>query len=143
MSFDNPRLIPEVYQKCDDKTTFYTPAIMGETPSKFWTLKHKEHALKKRLFAPSVSMNFRKAHTLLQASETQYAETIVYLSMKFFRDHEAVVDERIIKLQETFEQEFARTGEVFDFAEWTRCEPSLLFRPNQCAFFPTLSAKFL
>ena len=40
--------------------------------------------------------------------------------MKVFRKHEAVVDERIIKLQETFWQKFARTGKVFDFAEWTR-----------------------
>lgn len=59
VSFDDPRMIPEVYQKCVDKTTFYTPAVMGETPSMFWTLNHKDHALKKRLFAPSVSHNFK------------------------------------------------------------------------------------
>ncbi|KAI4138249.1 MAG: hypothetical protein LQ341_004751 [Variospora aurantia] len=59
VSFDDPRMIPEVYQKCLDKTTFYTPAVMGETPSMFWTLNHKDHALKKRLFAPSVSHNFK------------------------------------------------------------------------------------
>ncbi len=40
--------------------------------------------------------------------------------MKYFRDHESVIDERIIKLRETFRRKFTQTGEVFDFAEWAR-----------------------
>lgn len=59
VSFNDPQWIPEIYLKCVDKTSFYTPAAMGEYPSMFWTLKHEEHARKKRLFAPSVSCNAR------------------------------------------------------------------------------------
>ena len=47
-------MIPEVYRKCVNKTDFYTPAVMGEHPSMFWTLKHNEHVPRRRVFSPSV-----------------------------------------------------------------------------------------
>ncbi|MCJ1264973.1 hypothetical protein MMC22_004848 [Lobaria immixta] len=40
--------------------------------------------------------------------------------MKHFREHEGVIDERIIKLHYELNQRFAQTGQVFDFAEWAR-----------------------
>lgn len=40
--------------------------------------------------------------------------------MKHFREHEGVIDERIIKLHDELNQRFAQTGQVFDFAEWAR-----------------------
>ena len=70
-------MIPEVYHKCVDKTAFYTPAVMGDTPSIFFTLKHKEHALKKRLFAPSVSLIPENDSKMLKVAETELAENII------------------------------------------------------------------
>lgn len=40
--------------------------------------------------------------------------------MKFFREHETVVDGRITKLNATLHRNFARTSKVFDLAEWVR-----------------------
>lgn len=40
--------------------------------------------------------------------------------MKYFREHEGVIDERIMKLQEVLRRKFAHTEEVFDFAKWAR-----------------------
>ena len=40
--------------------------------------------------------------------------------MKFFREHESVIDELVTKLHEKIQRNFAQTGKVFDFAEWAR-----------------------
>ena len=69
-------MIPEVYHKCLDKTTFYTPAVMGETPSMFWTLNHNEHARKKRLFAPSVSNDCKYLSHFLRKQGMGFADFI-------------------------------------------------------------------
>lgn len=112
-------MIPEVYRKCLNKTNFYTPAVMGEHASMFWTLKHTEHVPKRRVFSPSVcylnrALRFHPDQTML----TQII--IAQLSMKHFREHEGVVDEQILRLHNKLQHKFARSGEVFDFAEWAR-----------------------
>ncbi|KAL9025938.1 MAG: hypothetical protein Q9196_005318 [Gyalolechia fulgens] len=40
--------------------------------------------------------------------------------MRFFREHEWVIDELVTKLHEKIRRNFAQTGKVFDFAEWAR-----------------------
>lgn len=40
--------------------------------------------------------------------------------MKYFREHEEVVNEQIVNLNDILRHKIAQNGEVFDFAEWAR-----------------------
>lgn len=53
--FNDPELLPVVYHRYADKTDFYSPGILGRVTPPFQTLDHKEHALKRKRVAPSVS----------------------------------------------------------------------------------------
>ena len=54
LSISDPRMLPEVYHRYADKSDFYTHGIMGESAPTFQTLHHHEHALRRKIIAPSV-----------------------------------------------------------------------------------------
>ena len=51
-------MLPAIYHRYADKSTFYTHGIMGEKAPAFQTLDHKERAIKWRIITPSVSQMF-------------------------------------------------------------------------------------
>jgi len=53
--FNDPMLLPTVYHRYADKTDFYSPGILGRVTPPFQTKDHKEHALKRKRVAPSVT----------------------------------------------------------------------------------------
>ena len=95
LAFDDPRLLPEVYHRHVDKTDFYSTGILGEIAPPFQTLKHEDHAAKRKRVAPSFSMtNLRR--------------------------FEGEVDVHIAELCGIFRARFAQTGKPLDFACWAQ-----------------------
>ena len=95
LAFDDPKLLPLVYHRRVDKTDFYSTGILGEIPPPFQTLKHEEHAAKRKRVAPSFSMtNLRR--------------------------FEGEVDVHITELCRIFRNKFASTGKELDFACWAQ-----------------------
>ena len=95
LAFSEPHLLPEVYHRRVDKTDFYSTAILGELAPPFQTLKHEEHAAKRKRIAPSFSM------TNLKRLESD-------------------VDESVREIITIFREKFARTGQALDFACWAQ-----------------------
>lgn len=54
LAFNDPKLLPQVYHRQVDKTDFYSSGILGEIAPPFQTLKHRDHAAKRKRIAPSV-----------------------------------------------------------------------------------------
>ena len=95
MAFSDPRLLPEVYHRRVDKTDFYSTGILGDIPPPFQTLKHEDHAAKRKRVAPSFSMT----------------------NLKRF---EGEVDDHIEELCSLFREKFAKTKLPLDFACWAQ-----------------------
>ncbi|TAQ85503.1 hypothetical protein B7494_g6168 [Chlorociboria aeruginascens] len=91
LAFDQATLLPEVYHRRVDKTDFYSTGILGETAPPFQTLKHKDHAAKRKRIAHSFSMtNLRRL--------------------------ESEMDDHIKELVDLFRVKFAVPGKPVDFA---------------------------
>ena len=54
LSISDPRMLPDVYHRYADKSGFYTHGVMGERAPTLQTLNHHEHAVRRRIIAPSV-----------------------------------------------------------------------------------------
>lgn len=54
LSISDPRMLPDVYHRYADKSAFYIHGVMGERAPTLQTLGHHEHALRRRIIAPSV-----------------------------------------------------------------------------------------
>lgn len=112
LSFSDPELLPKVYHKRADKPNFYKTWLFGDIPAMFQSLKHNEHAAKKRLISPHVS--FRSRKKLARILITWQCST------KALREFEKNLNERIWELLEVIRTEHVSCGKSIDFAEWTR-----------------------
>ena len=56
ISISDPDLIPTIYHRYADKSDFYTHGVLGERPPTVQILDHDEHAAKRRIIAPLVSL---------------------------------------------------------------------------------------
>ena len=95
LAFSDPHFLPVVYHRRVDKTDFYSTSILGDLAPPFQTLKHEDHAAKRKRIAPSFSM------TNLKRLEGE-------------------VDEQIRDMLDIFRTQFARTGKPLDFACWAQ-----------------------
>ena len=55
LSFSDPLLLPEVYHRRADKTTFYSTGIAGDIAPLLQLQSYDEHSAKRKVIAPSVS----------------------------------------------------------------------------------------
>jgi hypothetical protein len=55
LAVDDPMLLPQIYHRRVDKTDVYTVGVLGDIAPPFQTLKHEEHATKRKRVAASVS----------------------------------------------------------------------------------------
>ncbi|RAK71705.1 cytochrome P450 [Aspergillus fijiensis CBS 313.89] len=95
LAVDDPMLLPLIYHRRVDKTDVYTVGVLGEIAPPFQTLKHEEHAIKRKRVAASFTL------TNLKHLEGQ-------------------VDERIAQWTHILTQRFVETGEELDFAAWSQ-----------------------
>ena len=56
LTVSDPSMIMELYQSHTDKTSFYCPGIMGESPPLLQMQSEKEHNARLKTLAPSVSL---------------------------------------------------------------------------------------
>lgn len=56
LAVNDPKLLPTIYHRRVDKTDVYTVGVLGEIAPPFQTLKHDEHAAKRKRVASSVSV---------------------------------------------------------------------------------------
>ena len=75
LAVSDPLLLPQIYHRRVDKTDMYTTGVLGDLASPFQTLKHEEHAVKRKRIASSVgrvcditssfpfSLRFLRAHS--------------------------------------------------------------------------------
>ena len=54
LSISDPQMLPDVYHRYADKSDFYSHGVMGERVPTLQTLDHHEHAVRRRITAPSV-----------------------------------------------------------------------------------------
>ena len=54
LSISDPRMLPDVYHRYADKSGIDTHGVMGERAPALQTLDHHEHAVRRRIIAPSV-----------------------------------------------------------------------------------------
>lgn len=54
LAVDDPLLLPQIYHRRVDKTDVYTVGVLGELAPPFQTIKHEEHAAKRKRVANSV-----------------------------------------------------------------------------------------
>ena len=64
LAVNDPLLLPEIYHRRVDKTDVYTVGVLGEIAPPFQTLKHEEHAAKRKRVASSVGQVYRPLITL-------------------------------------------------------------------------------
>lgn len=96
LSFSDPRYLPRVYHRAADKPQFYGSWMFGHTAAMFQSLKHEDHAAKKRLVAPCCSMT----------------------QMKLYHEHKITerVDELCVKIRERS----VLPNQPLDFSEYLR-----------------------
>jgi cytochrome P450 len=95
LAFSDARLLPEIYHRRVDKTEFYSTGILGEIAPPFQTLKHEEHAAKRKRIAPSFSMsNLRRL--------------------------ESDMNVRILEFNKTLREKHAKTDKSLDFAQYAQ-----------------------
>ncbi|KAI9789482.1 MAG: hypothetical protein M1816_006024 [Peltula sp. TS41687] len=95
LAVNDPKLLPTIYHRHVDKTDVYTVGVLGELAPPFQTLKHEDHAAKRKRVASSFTL------TNLKRLEGQ-------------------VDERILEWTAVLRKRFAETGEKLDYAAWSQ-----------------------
>ena len=55
LSFSEPSLLPQVYHRAAEKTPFYSTGLAGEIAPLLQIQSHGQHAMKKKVLAPTVS----------------------------------------------------------------------------------------
>jgi hypothetical protein len=61
LAVDDPMLLPQIYHRRVDKTDVYTVGVLGEIAPPFQTLKHEEHAMKRKRVAASFTLTNLKS----------------------------------------------------------------------------------
>ena len=64
LAVNDPLLLPQIYHRRVDKTDVYTTGVLGELAPPFQTIKHADHAVKRKRVANSVGQgiqNLRQA----------------------------------------------------------------------------------
>ncbi|KAJ9201541.1 hypothetical protein DTO164E3_3434 [Paecilomyces variotii] len=95
LAVNDPSWLPTIYHRHVDKTDVYTVGVLGEVAPPFQTLKHDEHAAKRKRVAASFTL------TNLKSLEGQ-------------------VDDRIMQWTTVLKDKFAETGKEMDFAAWSQ-----------------------
>ncbi|KAI4152527.1 MAG: hypothetical protein L6R39_001786 [Caloplaca ligustica] len=95
LAVNDPLLLPKIYHRKVDKTDVYTTGVLGELAPPFQTIKHEEHAAKRKRVANSFTL------TNLKPLESQ-------------------VDARIIQWTGVLSEKYAETGFRMDFAAWSQ-----------------------
>lgn len=54
LAVNDPLLLPQIYHRRVDKTDVYTTGVLGDLAPPFQTIKHEEHAAKRKRVATSV-----------------------------------------------------------------------------------------
>ena len=75
LSISDPRMLPEVHHRYADKSGFYTHGIMGGNAPTFQTLDHREHAIRRKIIAPTVrpvGFNIWRQQTVLMAWKNSF-----------------------------------------------------------------------
>ncbi|PLN76164.1 cytochrome protein [Aspergillus taichungensis] len=89
----DPTKLPEIYHRNADKTGHYITGSFGETESLFNMRSHKTHAsFRKHVAGPYSFTNVKRM--------------------------EPMIDARIMSWLDKLNEDFARTGDAFDFAWW-------------------------
>ena len=124
-SFTDPQLLPKVYHRAAEKTSFYNTGIAGEVAPLLQIQSHGQHAARLKVLAPTVSRRRYRCVRLVFDS-FQY-------SMKNMKLLEDAVDQRILMVNRTLRSKHALTGVKVDLSEWTRYESpavSNIYRSN-------------
>ncbi|KAL8919726.1 MAG: hypothetical protein Q9172_004839 [Xanthocarpia lactea] len=95
LAVNDPLLLPRIYHRKVDKTDVYTTGVLGELAPPFQTIKHEEHAAKRKRVANSFTL------TNLKPLESQ-------------------IDARILQWTSVLDEKFAETGFRMDFAAWSQ-----------------------
>ncbi|KAL8836148.1 MAG: hypothetical protein Q9176_006478 [Flavoplaca citrina] len=95
LAVNDPLLLPRIYYRKVDKTDFYTAGVLGELAPPFQTIKHEEHAAKRKRTANSFTL------TNLKPLESQ-------------------IDARVVQWTSVLNERFAETGFRMDFAAWSQ-----------------------
>ncbi|MCJ1398244.1 hypothetical protein MMC11_001441 [Xylographa trunciseda] len=95
LSFSDVEMIPIIYHRSLDKDAFWSPGALGEHPSLIQTVDRKQHAEKRTLFAPT-------------------------MSMKVLLKLEDGIDSAVTKLLDTFKND-AKRGRSSNFSYHARC----------------------
>lgn len=64
LSFEDPHMLPRIYHKDADKNDFWTPGALGIPPALIQVRNHREHAAKRKIFAPAVSFAARDLYQM-------------------------------------------------------------------------------
>lgn len=56
LCFSDPTLLPEVYHRHSEKTSFYNPGVAGEKPALLQIQDDHEHAVNIKVVGPTVSL---------------------------------------------------------------------------------------
>lgn len=67
LAINDPLLLPRIYHRRVDKTDVYTPGVLGELAPPFQTIKHDEHAAKRKRVASSVGQAYWQDLQLMPA----------------------------------------------------------------------------
>ena len=97
LAVNDPLLLPAIYHRRVDKTDVYTTGVLGELAPPFQTIKHEDHAAKRKRVANSFTL------TNLKPLEGQ-------------------IDARVMQWIDILRNRFASTGQKLDFAAWSQYE---------------------
>lgn len=116
LTFNDPKLLPTVYHRRVDKTDMYTVGALGDLAPPFQTMKHDEHAAKRKRIASSVSRHI--------STKERCTLPIPLIPQKFtltnLKRLESQVDEGIQEWLRALKKRFADTGERMDYARWSQ-----------------------
>ena len=91
VSFDDPYTLPKVYHRNADKDDFWTPGVLGSTPSLVQTLDQRTHSRKRRVLEPFVS-GYRLAALVLDS------DSFRQMSMRNLTSMEQYIDQSVSKV---------------------------------------------
>ena len=125
LAVNDPLLLPQIYHRRVDKTDVYTTGVLGELAPPFQTIKHEDHAAKRKRVANSVGAHqsaSRRGCLLLRSSipETISTTKIIKFTLTNLKPLEGQIDARVVQWTSVLNDKFARTGKKLDFAQWSQ-----------------------
>lgn len=123
LAVNDPLLLPQIYHRRVDKTDVYTTGVLGELAPPFQTIKHEEHAAKRKRVANSVCQNLIKPWCPACVLPDEKGMMVID-SLKFtltnLKPLEGQIDARVIQWTSVVNEKFAETGFKMDFAAWSQ-----------------------